>query len=67
MYPWGETIAYISWVIRASYRRTIQDTLGQAVLVIDMIFKLTSVIDWKFITSGKQIIVGIDNFHNKAR
>ena len=29
--PWGETLAYIAWDIRASYRRTIMAIPGQAV------------------------------------
>ena len=29
--PWGETLASIAWVIRASYHRTIMATPGQAI------------------------------------
>ena len=29
--PWGETLVYISWTIRAYYNCTIMETLGQAV------------------------------------
>ena len=32
IYPWGETLAYISWAIKAYYHRTIMSTSGQDVL-----------------------------------
>ena len=41
IYPWGETLEYISWVIRDSYHRTIQYTPVKAVFFRDMIY-LTS-------------------------
>ena len=43
--PWGETLAYISWAIRASYHHTIMDTPCQDVFGRDMIFNLASVVD----------------------
>ena len=46
IYPWGETLASITWVIRASYHRTIKATPGQAVFVRDIIFNLASVLEW---------------------
>ena len=45
IYPWGENLAPISWAVRASYRRTIMATPGQAVFVKNMIFNLASVVD----------------------
>ena len=45
-YPWGETLEYIAWAIRSSYRLTIMATAGQAVFGRDMLFKLASVVDW---------------------
>ena len=45
-HPWGETLAYIAWPIKASYQRTIQDTPGKYVFGRDMIFNLASFIDW---------------------
>ena len=44
IYPWGETLAYIAWAIRASYYRTIMITPGQAVFGRDMLFNLASVV-----------------------
>ena len=46
IYPWGETLEYIAWEIRASYHCTIQATPGQAFIGRDMIFNSKSVIDW---------------------
>ena len=40
---WGETLAYIAWVIRASYHRTIMATAGQDVFGRDILFNLASV------------------------
>ena len=65
--PWGETLESIAWTIRASYNRTIISTPGQAVFDRDMIFKLTSVVDWQVLTTSKQRQVEIDNVREKAR
>ena len=40
IYPWGETLSYIAWTIRASYHSTIQATPGQYVFDRDMIFNI---------------------------
>ena len=61
IYPWGETLAYIAWMIRASYHHTIQAKPVQDVFGRDMIFDLASVIDWRDITTGKHRQVNIDN------
>ena len=66
IYPWSDTLSSILWVKRASYHRTIQVTPGQIVLRINMIFKITSVIDWKAINTGKQQQVDIDNVQEKS-
>ena len=67
IYPWGETLAYIAWVIRASYFRNITATPGQAVFGRDILFNLTSVLDWKVVTAAKQRQVEIDNVRKNAR
>ena len=53
--PWGETLASVSSAIRASYHRTIQATKGQAVFGRYTVLNLTSVLDWRFITAGKNL------------
>ena len=61
IYIWGETLASIAREIRASYHRNIQTTPGKVFFGRDMIFNLTPVADWRFITGGKQQQVEIDN------
>ena len=51
--PWGETFTNIAWVIRASYHRSIDATPGQYFFGRDMIFNLTSVVDWQVIIYNK--------------
>ena len=46
IYPWGETLASISWAIRASCHYTLMAKPGQAVFVIYTLFNPTSVLDW---------------------
>ena len=40
IYPWGETLASIAWLIRASYHRTIMTTPGQDVFSRDVLLTL---------------------------
>ena len=61
IYPWGESITYIEWAIRASYQYTIHIIPVQAVFGRDMIPNLTSVVYWRVINYMKQWQVGIDN------
>ena len=46
IYSWGETLASIAWVIRASYHRTIMATPVQSVFGRDIIFNLMSGVEW---------------------
>ena len=64
---WGETLAYISWAIRASNHHIIMSTPGQAVIGRDTLFNLTSVVDWLVVTAVKQHQVDIDNARENAR
>ena len=65
--PWGETLESIAWLIRACYHQNIQTTPGQDVFGIDMILNLMSVLNWRFITSGKQQQLDIDNVQENTR
>ena len=67
IYPWGETLAYISWAIRTSYHHTIMGTPGQAVFARCMLFNLASVVDWRVVTAAKQRQVEIGNVRENAR
>ena len=52
--PWGEILSSIAWAIRASYHSTLQATPGQLVFGRDMIFNMTTVIDWHAMHNRKQ-------------
>ena len=53
IYPWGETLAYITWAIKAYYYRTVQSTPGQNLFGTYMIFNLAPIVDWQVITTAK--------------
>ena len=42
-------------------------TPGQTIFDRDMLFKLTSVVDWRVVTAVKQRQVDIDNFEENVR
>ena len=67
IYPWGETLAYISRAIKAYYLCTIMVTPGQAVFGRYMLFNLASFIDRKVVTTAKQLQVDIDNARENSR
>ena len=58
--PWGETLAYMAWAIRASYHSDIMNTPDQYFFVRDMTFNNASVADWRFVTAANQLQVEID-------
>ena len=60
-YPWGKTLSYIAWSIINSYHHTITVTPRQALFDRDLLFNLTSVFDWRVVTTSKQHLVDIDN------
>ena len=51
IYPWCETLAYISWSLREAYQRTIMATPVQDVFGRYMILNLASDVDWRVITA----------------
>ena len=61
IYPWCETLVSIAWALRDSYHSTIHAMSCQSVFGIYIIFNLTSVLDWRVITTGKQQQVDIGN------
>ena len=67
IYPWGETLSSIAWSIRDSYHCTIMATLGQAVFGRYVLFNLTSVVDWRVVTSARKIQVDIHNVRENAK
>ena len=65
--PWGKTLTYIAWAIRASYHRTIMATPGQDIFGRDMLLNLASVVDWRVVTAAKQRQLDIDNVREKPK
>ena len=64
--PWGEILSSIAWAVRASHHSTWNKTPGQLVFGRDMIFNLSTVVDWKAITARKQAQVDRDNLRENA-
>ena len=51
--PWGENLASIAWAMRGYYYHTIMAKLCLAIFGRDMLFNLTSGIDWQVATAAK--------------
>ena len=64
--PWGEILSSIAWAVRALHHSTFNKTPGQLVFGRDMIFNLSTVVDWKAITARKQAQVDRDNLRENA-
>ena len=67
IYPLVETLASISWAIRASYRLTIIATPGQDIFGIYVLFNLASVIDCQVATAAKQRQLDIDHVRENLK
>ena len=61
MDSWGNTLSYISWDVWASYKLNLKERPGKYILGRYMISNLSSIVDWKVITTRKQQQVDIDN------
>ncbi len=59
--PRGEILNSIAWAIRASYHNTLRATPAQLVFGRDMIFNITTVVDWHAVHNRKQAQVLSDN------
>ena len=64
--PWGEILSSVAWAVRASHHSTFDKTPGQLVFGRDMVFNLSTVVDWKAITARKQAQVDRDNLRENA-
>ena len=63
---WGGTLASIARAIRASCHYSVMATPGQVVFGIDVIFNLTSIVDYRVLTTVNQQQTCIDNFQEKS-
>ena len=61
IYPWGETLAYIPWSIRASYHHTIMAMPVKSIFGRYILLNLASVSDCRVATDAKQRQVEINN------
>ena len=64
---WGGNLVSVMRTIRAYYHFTLGFTPGQAVFGRDLLFNLTSIIDWRVVTTSKQRQVNIDGVREKSR
>ena len=65
--PWGATLAYIPWAIRDSYPCTIGTKKYQYLFCRYMVFKITSFIDSRCITTREQRQVNIGNIFENSK
>ena len=65
--PWGEILSSIAWAVRASHHTTLDKSPAQLVFGRDMIFNLSTVVDWRAITLRKQKQVDRDNLRENSR
>ena len=59
--PWGEILTSVAWAIRASHHSTFNATPSQLVFGRDMIFNLSTIINWQTTLNNKQAQVDKDN------
>ena len=66
--PFGSILASVAWAIRASYNSTTDATPAQLVFGRDMMFNLTTLVNWKELSIRKQALVDKANLReNKSR
>ena len=55
--PFGPTLSSVAWAIRSSYNNTTDATPAQLVFGRDMMFNLTTLVNWKQLSLRKQQLV----------
>ena len=65
--PWGEILTSVAWAIRASHHSTFNATPAQLVFGRDMIFNLSTIINWQTTLNDKQTQVDRDNLRENSR
>ena len=66
--PFGSILASVAWAIRSSYNSTTDATPAQLVFGRDMMFNLSTLINWKELSLRKQKLVDKANLdENKKR
>ena len=68
LYPFGPTLSSVAWAICSSYNNTTDATPAQLVFGRDMMFNLTTLVNWKQLSLRKQQLVDKANLReNKKR
>ena len=65
--PFGAILSSVAWAIRASFNTSTQATPAQLVFGRDMMFNLTSLINWKELMIRKQQLVDQANLRENAK
>ena len=65
--PFGSILASVAWAIRASYNSTTQATPAQLVFGRDMMFNISSLVNWKDLSLRKQHLVDKANLQENNK
>ena len=65
--PFGSILASVAWAIRASYNSTTQATPAQLVFGRDMMFNISSLVNWKNLSMRKQKLVDKANLRENNK
>ena len=65
--PFGSILASIAWAVRASYNSATDATPAQLVFGRDMMFNLTSLVNWKDLSKKKQKLVDQANLRENVK
>ena len=65
--PFGDILASIAWAVRASYNSSTDATPAQLVFGRDMMFNITSLVNWKALSIKKQKAVDDANKRENSK
>ena len=65
--PFGAILASVAWAIRASYNSSTQATPAQLVFGRDMMFNISSLVNWKTLSLKKQNLVDKANLRENTK
>ena len=65
--PFGTILASVAWAVRASYNSSTQATPAQLVFGRDMMFNISSLVNWKALAMRKQKLVDNANLRENAK
>ena len=65
--PFGSILASVAWAIRASYNSATQTTLARLVFGQDMMFNISSLVNWRDLSIRKQKLVDKANLQESNK